>query len=67
MKKNYDFSKGEKNPYYKKLKGKELQLVEEVSFELADLVKTASKKKTVRKKARLSKAKSKSSLRSNSR
>jgi len=63
MKKSYDFSKGEKNPYYKKLKGKELQLVEEVSFELADLVKP-KKKKTTRKTLRPSKtsaAKSKNS------
>jgi hypothetical protein len=38
MKKNYDFSKGVKNPYYKKLKDKKIQLTEEVSFELKDLV-----------------------------
>jgi hypothetical protein len=52
MKKNYDFSKGEKNPYFRKLKGKALKLTEEISFELADLVKLAKTKKITRKKAR---------------
>lgn len=45
MKKNYDFSKGEKNPYYKKLKNKKLQAAEEVSFSLNDLVSKGSRPK----------------------
>lgn len=48
MKKEYDFSKGEKNPYYKKLKGKKLQMTEEVSFELSDLVHELKKTKRAR-------------------
>lgn len=47
MKKTYDFTKGEKNPYYKKLKGKNLQVTEEVSFELSDLVRKLKKTKKV--------------------
>jgi hypothetical protein len=43
MKKNYDFSKAEKNPYAEKLKGKKLILQPDVSIELADIV---NKKKT---------------------
>lgn len=46
MKKNYDFSKGKKNPYYKKLKGKKIELTEEVSFQLSDLVKQIKKTKS---------------------
>jgi hypothetical protein len=45
MKRSYDFSKGEKNPYFKKLKGKKLQLTEEVSFEIKDLLSAPKKKK----------------------
>jgi hypothetical protein len=64
MKKNYDFSKGKKNPYYKKLKGKKIELTEEVSFQLSDLVKefkkTKSKNKassSVRTESKVTKAK----------
>lgn len=64
MKKNYDFSRGEKNPYYKKLKGKKLLIEQEVSFSLEDVVhlvkKTTAKKKTTSKKSPiLSKSKAK--------
>jgi hypothetical protein len=52
MKKSYDFSKGEKNPYYKKLKGKKLKFTEEVSFDLSDLVKEMKKAKSRPKAAK---------------
>jgi hypothetical protein len=57
MKKNYDFSKGQKNPYYKKLKGHKLQSTQEVSFNLEDIVKLA-KKTTGKKKTSSTKKKS---------
>ncbi len=45
MKKNYDFSKGEKNPYFRKLRGKKFEITEEISFELSDLIKEVKKSK----------------------
>ncbi|MGE3757842.1 MAG: hypothetical protein AB7H97_08800 [Pseudobdellovibrionaceae bacterium] len=45
MKKHYDFSKGEKNPYYKKLKGQKIKMTDEVSFDLKDLLKIDKKSK----------------------
>lgn len=59
MKKNYDFSKGIKNPYYKKIKGKKYEIVEDVSFDLNDLIKPEKKDRL--KKKSLSKSEFKKS------
>ncbi len=50
MRKSYDFSAGQKNPYFKKLKGKKLQTTEEVSIELKDLLEKLGKKKKKKSK-----------------
>ena len=49
MRKNYDFSKAEKNPYYKKLKGKKTKAEVEVSLDLKDLVQIEKKAKSRQK------------------
>ncbi len=49
MRKSYDFTKAEKNPYYKKIKGKKIRIDEEVSFELKDLIKLEKKSKSKKK------------------
>ncbi len=49
MRKNYDFSKAEKNPFYKKIKGKKIRTDEEVSFELKDLIKLEKNSKSKKK------------------
>jgi hypothetical protein len=53
MKKSYDFSKGDKNPYYKKLKKQGFIITPDISFDLSELFPQLSKKSKHKKKSNL--------------